>query len=86
MTSAASEATVRDSENAALAAGSQFEGLQLPPFTNVSWPPTLTLLIVFLLCFLRMWGRVCCLSDEVSHAAFSSPDPEQDGCGAREQD
>lgn len=33
-------------------------------------PPALTLLIVFLLCFLRMWGRLCCPSDEVSHAAL----------------
>lgn len=56
------------------------------PSTSVRWPPALTLLIVSLLCFLRMWGRVCCLSDEVRHAALSSPDPEQDGCGARERD
>lgn len=55
--------TAFNSGKAVRAAGSQTEG---PP----QLPPVLTLLIVFLLCFLRMWGRLCCPSDEVSHAAL----------------
>lgn len=39
--------------------------------THVCWP----LLIVFLH-LLRMWCGLGCLSDKVSHAAPSSPDPE----------